>query len=101
MTADLAVIPPELSDLLDWWLRRLLDAERAAYIAGYAAGHHDGYERGTRQMQAEWPAIVRPLSRPSRAEIEAVRWELRGERRTRETFGQPHPNDYPGQDGAR
>ena len=27
---------------------------------------------------------------------EAVRWELRGEPRTRETFSQPHPDDYTG-----
>lgn len=24
------------------------------------------------------------------------RWELRGEPRTRATFGQPHPDDFPG-----
>lgn len=28
--------------------------------------------------------------------IEAVRWELRGEPRTRATFSQPHPADFPG-----
>jgi hypothetical protein len=25
-----------------------------------------------------------------------VTWDLRGEHRTRETFGQPHPLDFPG-----
>ena len=34
------------------------------------------------------------------AETEARRWTLRGEARTRATFGQPHKDDYPGREGA-
>ena len=47
-------------------------------------------------------AIARPVARggPAYAEIERKRWTVRGEQRTRETFGQPHPGDYLGRDGA-
>ena len=84
----------ELSDDRDLWEHRLLDAEAAAYAAGYAAGRADE----ARDADRAWAAI--PVQRfrdsPDLAELEAARWTVRGEPRNRETFGQPHPDDYPG-----
>lgn len=95
MTADLTI-----SAERDQWLRRLLDAERAAYLLGRADGYRDGYEHGARLLEATWPAIVARLGGSTGTEVQAARWELRGGQRTRETFGQPHSDDYQGQDGA-
>jgi hypothetical protein len=82
-------ISPALSDERDWWLRRLLTAEQAAYRAGYAAEQRAGYERGARQLEAEWPAVIRALAGPSLAELELLRWGPGG----RERFGDPRPGD--------
>jgi hypothetical protein len=95
VTTDLAI-----SAERDQWLRRLLDAERAAYLLGRADGYRDGYERGARLLEATWPTVIARLGGRAGAEVQAARWELRGEQRTRETFGRPHPDDYQGQDGA-
>jgi hypothetical protein len=62
---------------------------RQAYEMGRADGWRQGYEHGTRQMQAEWPAIVRPLAGPSLAALELLRWGPGG----RERFGDPRPGD--------
>lgn len=87
-----------LSGERDTWLRRLLAAERGAYRAGYAAGRDD--ER--RDADRAWAA--RPAARaaygPSLAEVEAARWQLRGEQRTRATFGSPHQADFTGRAGS-
>jgi hypothetical protein len=78
----------------DLWLRRLLAAELAAWRAGYAAGRADERRAGDRAWSARAPLKV--SDGPDLAELEALRWELRGEPRTRETFGLPHPDDYMG-----
>ena len=95
----IAVIPPtalaavlRLSDERDQWLRRLLDAERAAYLSGHADGYRDGYERGARLLEASWPAVVSRLSGPTLAELEARRWGPGG----RAHFGDPRAGDYRG-----
>lgn len=88
-------IPAALSDERDWWLSRLLAAERAAWLAGYEAGNHDGYLHGTRQMEAGWRRDVVPVIDRTIRHVDAMeaRWKLRGDDRTRETFSQPHHGD--------
>lgn len=82
----------ELSDERDQWTRRLLDGERAAFLAGAAAGYRAGYERGARVLEAQWPQIVKPLQGPTVAELERLRWGPGG----REHFADPRPGDrYP------
>lgn len=82
------------ADERDLWLRRLLATELAAWRAGYAAGRADERRAVDRAWSARAPLKV--SDSPDLAELEALRWELRGEPRTRETFGLPHPDDYPG-----
>lgn len=86
----------ELSDERDRWERFLLDCERAAYAAGFADG------RAAERIEADRAWSARP---PRAAELlpgvaEARRWELRGEPRTRTTFGRLHPADYQGRESA-
>ena len=68
-------------------LRRQLCRE--AYQAGLAEGWRQGYERGARLVEAEWPAVVAPLSGPSLAELERLRWGPGGRKR----FGDPRLSD--------
>lgn len=82
-------ITPKLSAERDWWAKRLLEAERKAYLAGEADGFLAGYNHGTRVIQAEWPAIARPLTGPTLAELELLRWGPGG----REQFGARRPSD--------
>lgn len=71
-------------------LRRQLCRE--AYEAGLADGYRRGYELGARLREAEWPAVIAPLSAPSLAELDQLRWGPGG----REHFGDPRPGDrYP------
>ena len=83
-----------ISDERDAWLRRLVDAERAAYEAGYADGRADERCAADRTWAAQPPSKV--PGGPTFAELEAARYTVLGEQRTRETFGLPHPDDYPG-----
>lgn len=71
-----------LSDERDLWQRFCLERERAAYLAGYEDGERAGYERGARQLEESWPAVVRPVlqDRPSHAELEERRWGPGGRR---------------------
>lgn len=89
----LAAIPDPQAELE---LRRQL--VREAYEHGRALGWREGYERGARLLEAEWPSVVGPVitDRPDHAELERRRWTVRSEQRTRETYGQPHPDDFPG-----
>lgn len=82
------------SDERDLWQRRLLDAQRAAYRAGYNDGRADEQRDADRRWVATPPLTVRDDL--TRDELEARRWTLRGEQRTRETFGLPHPADFTG-----
>jgi hypothetical protein len=68
-------------------LRRQLCRE--AYEAGRAEGWRLGVEHGARVLQAEWPAVVAPLSRPSLAELDRLRWGPGG----REHFADRRPSD--------
>jgi hypothetical protein len=87
--ALLALVPDHAAEL-GRLRQECRDAARVAYQRGYRAG----YERGARVAEAEWPSVVAPLAGLSHAELERRRWTVRGEQRTRETFGSPHPGDY-------
>lgn len=88
----------EVSDGRDQWEQRLLAACRAAYLAGHADG------RAAERLEADqaWAARPARIARDGLAleDLERHRWTVRGDSRTRDTFGQPHPDDYQGQDGA-
>ena len=80
-----------LSDERTLWLRRLLDAERAAERRGYERGISDGYAQCAADVKAAEHAIATGIRRACGPDD---RWQLRGEPRTRETFAGPHPDDY-------
>ena len=83
----------DLSDYLDAQLRLRL----SAYCEGYAAGeraHADDYDLGHRDGTMALKAAQHQAH--GLTELDATRWALRGEARTRETFADPHPDDYMG-----
>ena len=71
---------------------------RAWYDAGLRHGIELGRELEAAERDAEWIKIATPIARGGQpyADLERRRWTLRGEPRTRETFGLPHPDDFPG-----
>jgi len=83
----------ELSDERDLYLRMRLAAFREGWRAAEAA-HADDYSRGyhdgvLRRKHAEHEAV-------EALRLYLCRWELRGGRRTRATFAEPHPADFTG-----
>lgn len=98
MNAQQMAALAELSDERDRWLERLLRAWREGWRAGYGAGFREGREDAHREMAAAWHAVADPAASGGSgfAEVEKQRWELRGEPRNRQTFGRPHPDDFPG-----
>ena len=80
-----------LSDERTLWLHRLLDAEVAAERRGYERGIGDGYAQCAAEVKAAEHAIATGIRRACGPDD---RWQLRGEPRTRETFAEPHPDDY-------
>jgi hypothetical protein len=89
------------SDEADWWLRRLLAAERRAYDLGRQDGYREGRQAEAAERDQAWNSWAAPLARrlADGVDLQARRWKLRGEPRTRETFGLPHPGDRHGGDG--
>lgn len=79
----------DLSGERDRWERRILDAERAAYLLGREDGYRDGYEHGARLREAEWPDVIKSLDGDPVAELEKERWGPGG----REHFADPRPGD--------
>lgn len=86
-----------------------LAAWREGYAAGFAAGTEVGRGAEAHERDQLWSEFSKPISRRGPAgpgvdekislaydHVERRRWNLRGEPRTRETFGQPHPGDYQG-----
>ena len=80
-------------------------------LTGLLAGGHEHDERLARAAhEAGRRQVTRDLAAEARAEkttqhdlLDALRaaepeerWRVRGQQRTRETFGQPHPRDFPG-----
>jgi hypothetical protein len=98
MLADAAGDDPvtllALSDERDWWERRLHAAECAAFDRGVAYGYDRGYDDGIADRKREQQYMLEAL------QVHGRRWEVRGEPRSRETFGQPDPGDYPGRGPA-
>lgn len=88
---DLIAIVVAISDERDQWERIAIDFGRVGYIDGYA----EGYRARMAEENQEFAATPRTpvIDGTTLAELAAKRWELRGEQRTRETFGQPHPQD--------
>jgi hypothetical protein len=91
----------DLSDERDRELRWRLQAWRD----GWRSGHADGYEAGRldavkdmKRIQHDLAGVADDLGRS--IQIEELRWWLRGQARTRQTFADPHPGDYPGRGAA-
>ena len=86
----------------DLYTARIGQAFRQGWEAGHVAGTDDGRQAEAAERDAEWNAIARPVARggTAHAELERRRWTVRGEVRTRETYGEPHPGDYMGRDGS-
>lgn len=81
----------ELSDERDRWLRRVLEAEKCGFargVASMAAEYDRGFADGCQSLKAAQHDAHRL------AELDARRWSLRRDRRGRESFGQPHHDDY-------
>jgi hypothetical protein len=108
VSADLAALAALIDPAAEVAYRRQLGAE--AWRDGWRRGYRHGYERGTRLLEAGWPAVVAPVlwNRPDHADLVVRRWHvccrpcrLRGhqpgcaqcEDRDRDTFGGPHPGD--------
>jgi len=53
-----------------------------------------GYSACVRDMDEAGIALYKHLA--GQAELEARRWSVRGERRTRQSFADPHPHDFQG-----
>lgn len=74
---------------------------RDEYDRGRSAGIEEGrraYAAEEAEQRRQAAGLVRALT--VQGDVERRRWELRGEPRTRETFGQAHPDDFPGGDAA-
>jgi hypothetical protein len=91
-----------LSDERDLWQLRIRQAWRAAFDLGFKLGRRAGLEEAEAGQARAWRAVAQPVASggASYDELERRRWWLRDEQRDRETFGRPHPDDYPGRDGA-
>ena len=98
MTADLL----DLSHERDVQLELRHRAYREGWEAGHVAGVDDGRQAEAAERDADWKRIARPVAYggPAYAEFERRRWTVRGEVRSREDFGLPHPDDYKGRETA-
>ena len=83
----------ELSDERDAQLRLRLDAWRDGWRADETR-EGDRYEAGFADGAMALKDVQHDIYQGIRQERE--RWAVRGEPRTREAFGRPHPGDYPG-----
>jgi len=99
MAAVLVDALPDWSAEIEY--RRQVAAE--AYERGRATGaaeEHDRQLAEEAQRRREMAALVPGATPGTRsrpfAEIDRCRWIVRGEERTRATFGRPHPDDYQG-----
>jgi len=102
---DERVVP--VGEAIAEWLA--LSAERDRYMGRILAAERRGFERGVAAMADEYERgfhdgcmAFKRAQHDAHAltEVEASRWELRGEKRTRATFGMPHPDDYKGRGAA-
>jgi hypothetical protein len=93
--------PDELLGLSDKRDRQL-ELRQAAWAEGYRAGAAGQFEAGYAAAIADVKAAQHALYNHLRRwhEAEDGRWIVRGQQRTRKTFGNPHPADYPGKRDA-
>jgi hypothetical protein len=87
-----------ISDERDRQLALRLDAWREGYDAGAAGQFEAGYAAAIADVKAAQHGLYNHLRRCR--ETEDGRWIVRGQQRTRKTFGNPHPADYPGKRDA-
>jgi hypothetical protein len=99
----LAPLAVAIADLLDLGGERdrQLELRHEAWRAGWqacATAHADDYDQGyadglagRKRRQHDTVAALQLYLR---------RWDLRGDRRTRPTFSQAHPDDFPGRGEA-
>jgi hypothetical protein len=80
-----------------YWRALCSEAFRAGVEAGL--GRRIGADEETWRVAAGRVRVV--SASPTHAETEVRRWMVRGEQRTRETFGQPHAADFPGRTHER
>jgi hypothetical protein len=85
-----------LSDERDAQLALRHADRREGYRLGDEAGYRRGYEQAAADLEAGWHEMASRVARGdsrSHAELEAERWKVHGEPRTRDTYGLPHPAD--------
>jgi hypothetical protein len=90
----------EVSAERDRQLALRLNAWRDGYAAAaaqFAEYEARGYARAIADVKAAQHALANHLHR---LPAEGESWVVRGQRRTRKTFGHPHPADYPGKRDA-
>ncbi len=83
----------ELSDERDTWLRRIDAAWREGFAAGSARQYSRGYAAAVADVKRAQHALYDHLRK---LPADTERWSVRGEPRTRETYANPHPEDYQG-----
>lgn len=66
----------------------------AAALRAYQRGRADGYEDGYAEAVANIKRVQRQLVQAFTGR--PVLWIVRGDVRTRSTFAEPHPDDFPG-----
>jgi ribosome-binding ATPase YchF (GTP1/OBG family) len=103
VTADVAALVAAMPDpAAETELRRQL--AREAYELGHSAGWREGREALLREQElaarVATGLIEAIAAGPTFAEMEARRWTVRGEPRTRSAFGEPHPDDFTGLESA-
>jgi hypothetical protein len=81
---------------------RELAARLAMWREGYAAGSDGRFGQGYAACAADVKAVHHSFYDGAvvRADVDRRRWTVRRERRTRATFGDPHPGDFPGREQA-
>jgi len=104
-TAELLAAMPTAAAVDEYWQRICREMTARAAEDAYERGQVDGYLLAIADVKAFQHGLVKD------AELERRRWLLRCHRcrlagpqaacrdceaRTRTTFGQPHPDDYPG-----
>jgi hypothetical protein len=98
------MIPPELVAALieaidpEAEIRYRQQLAQEAVMAQRERSWSEGYATAIADVKAAEHGLVAVFR--DVAETEARRWTVRGEPRTRATFGQPHKDDYPGREAA-
>jgi hypothetical protein len=98
------MIPPELVAALveaidpEAEIRYRQQLAREAASAERERAWSEGYLAAVAELKAVQLGLYDQLR--GVREIEVRRWTVRGEPRTRATFGQPHKDDYPGRAAA-